>query len=40
MYECMGDAAHADFKALFKVVKAAVPDTKRVLESLPPAAKM
>ncbi|POR37213.1 Isochorismatase domain-containing protein 1 [Tolypocladium paradoxum] len=40
MYECLGDASHPAFKALFAVVKAAVPDTKRVLESLPPTSNM
>ncbi|KHN99533.1 isochorismatase domain-containing protein 2A precursor [Metarhizium album ARSEF 1941] len=39
MYECMGDASNPAFKTLIGVVKAAVADTKRVLESLPPTSK-
>ncbi|KAF4587826.1 isochorismatase domain-containing protein 2A [Ophiocordyceps camponoti-floridani] len=34
MFECLGDAAHEGFGALFGVVKGAVGDTKRVLERL------
>lgn len=40
MYECLGDASHPAFKSLFGVVKGAVADTKKVLESLPPTSKM
>ncbi|PFH60869.1 hypothetical protein XA68_10182 [Ophiocordyceps unilateralis] len=40
MYECLGDAAHPDFKKLFTIVKGALADTKKVLGNLPPAAKM
>lgn len=40
MYECLGDASHPAFKALFGVVKGTLADTKRVLDVLPPASKM
>ncbi|OAQ70224.1 isochorismatase domain-containing protein 2A [Pochonia chlamydosporia 170] len=40
MYECMGDASNPAFKTLIGVVKGAVSDTKKVLESLPPTSKI
>lgn len=40
MYECLGDASHASFKALIGIVKGTVNDTKRVLEVLPPQPKI
>lgn len=40
MYEVVGDANHQAFKSLFSVVKASMPDTKKVLESMPPGSKI
>ncbi|KIE02875.1 isochorismatase domain-containing protein 2A, partial [Metarhizium majus ARSEF 297] len=40
MYECMGDASNPAFKTLIGVVKGAVADTKKVLETLPPTSKI
>jgi hypothetical protein len=40
MYECMGDASHPGFKGLIGVVKGSKDDTQKVLEVLPPVAKM
>lgn len=40
MYECLGDAAHPNFKGLFNVVKGAAADTKQVLDTLPPGSKI
>ncbi|GAB0140258.1 hypothetical protein EsHS_00000890, partial [Epichloe bromicola] len=40
MYECMGDASNPAFRSLIGVVKGAVADTKRVLESLPPGPRI
>jgi hypothetical protein len=40
MYECLGDANHPSFKALFNVVKGSMADTKKVLETLPPGSKI
>ncbi|KAG5947637.1 hypothetical protein E4U59_000064 [Claviceps monticola] len=40
MYECVGDAANDAFSSLIGIVKAAVGDTKAVLERLPPGSKI
>ncbi|KAG8427091.1 hypothetical protein J3459_007505 [Metarhizium acridum] len=40
MYECTGDASNPAFKTLITVVKGALADTQKVLESLPPTSKI
>ena len=40
MYECLGDAGHPAFKSVIGIVKGAVGDTKRIMDTLPPASKI